>query len=166
ANGTYTAPFTGIVVGTATTIGATISGTPVASTALITVTPGPVSASQSTMVPSPASIVAGGGPSPISLTVRDANNNPIPGAFIILIPPLDLQSSLTPLTGTTNASGIFTASLTSTLAGVKTIVGTANLIFALPQTTVTVTPAAVSATQTTVAVAPGSISSDGGSTTI
>src|SRR5262249_6776484 len=60
-NGTYTATFTGVLAGTATSVRATIGGAPVASAApTITVTPGAISAATSVVSVSSGTVGSGG----------------------------------------------------------------------------------------------------------
>ncbi|MGE0439226.1 MAG: Ig-like domain-containing protein [Gemmatimonadales bacterium] len=81
--------------------------------------PGPLSVTQSTIVASPAAIVAGGAGSAITATARDAFANPIPGLATTLA--VLGGANLTATTGTTNGAGQFTATLTSTTTGTKTV---------------------------------------------
>lgn len=74
-DGTYTATFTGVIAGTATTIGATIDGVAVSSPLpVIAVRPGAWSSTTSTASVSPRTILAGGA-SRIELIARDAAGN-------------------------------------------------------------------------------------------
>src|SRR6266542_4431824 len=79
ASGVATGTLSSTVAGTKT-VSATANGTAIPQTASVTVNPGPVSASQSTVVASPSSITAGSGSSTITVTVKDAGGNPISGA--------------------------------------------------------------------------------------
>ena len=98
----------------------------------VTVTPAPVSASVSTIGASPASIVAGGGTSTITVTVKDAFSNPISGATVTLAATGSGNTMTQPSTAT-NSSGAATGSLASTSAGTKTVTATADGV-ALSQT--------------------------------
>ncbi|HEY6107729.1 MAG TPA: Ig-like domain-containing protein, partial [Gemmatimonadales bacterium] len=76
-NGTYTAAFTGIVAGTATTIGATVNGTAVSTTLpTVTVTAGATSPATSVVSVSSATVASGGS---ITLTLqgKDAAGNTV-----------------------------------------------------------------------------------------
>ncbi|MGH7537913.1 MAG: Ig-like domain-containing protein [Gemmatimonadales bacterium] len=107
------------------TVTATANGTVITPTAVVTVTTGPVSASQSTVSASPTSIVAGGGPSTITVTAKDAGGNPISGATVVLA-ATGTGNTLTQPSGPTNASGVATGSLSSTDAETKTVSATIN----------------------------------------
>src|SRR5204863_1461845 len=74
-NGSYTATFTGILIGTADTIHATINATPV-NTALptITVTPGLISAATSIVSVSSATLLSGAAVT-LTLHAKDAAGN-------------------------------------------------------------------------------------------
>jgi uncharacterized protein YjdB len=145
ANGRYTAVFTAVTAGTATTVGATIWGAAVTSTLpTIRVTPSTVvSQSQSTVVAVPTSIAAGGGLSTITVTAKDGAGSPISGAAVVLA-ATGTGNTLTQPAGTTNASGVATGALSSTVAGIKTVSATISGV-AITQTanvTVTVVPVA------------------------
>src|SRR5207249_1334188 len=124
--------------------------------ASVTVTSGPVSASQSTMAAAPPTIEAGTGSSTITVTARDASGNPIAGATV------QLQASgsgntLTQPTGPTGADGTVTGTLRSTAAEAKTISATINGLAVTQTAPVTVTSSGVSAAQSTVSAAPPTI---------
>src|SRR5207249_11499388 len=88
--------------------------------ASVTVTSGPVSASQSTMAAAPPTIEAGTGSSTITVTARDASGNPIAGATVQL-QATGSGNTLTQPTGLTGADGTVTGTLRSTVAEGKTI---------------------------------------------
>ena len=95
-----------------------------AANAVITVTPGPVSASQSSVGAAPNAIPAGGGPSTVTVTARDAAGNPISGASVSL--SVSGGGNTVSAPGATNANGVTTASFTSTEAGDHVITATIN----------------------------------------
>ncbi|HEY6157905.1 MAG TPA: Ig-like domain-containing protein, partial [Gemmatimonadales bacterium] len=139
-----------------------LSGSPVTFTA--TASAGGPSAAQSTVVAAPAAITAGAGSSTITVTVRDANGNPIQGATVTLAVTPAGGSTLTQPVGTTDASGQITGSLSSTAAGTKTLTAMVNGTLTVTQTaTVTVNPAGASATQSLVAASPATITASSGS---
>ncbi|PYP61567.1 MAG: hypothetical protein DMD37_13155, partial [Gemmatimonadetes bacterium] len=125
-----------------------------------------VSASQSTVTAAPTSITAGSGSSTVTVTARDASGNLISGASVSLTATGGTGNTLTPATGTTNASGVFTATFTSTSTGTKTISATAGGVAITQTASVAVTPGPVSASQSTVTAAPTSIAAGSGSSTI
>src|SRR6266511_1925102 len=134
-------------------------------TASATVTCPPVSASQSIVAVAPASITAGGGGATITVTVKDANGTPISGATVVLA-ATGSGNTLTQPTGPTNASGVATGTLSSTVAGAKTVSASASGTAITQTATVTVNPGPVSAEQSTVAAAPSSIAAATGTSTI
>src|SRR5206468_1188914 len=86
------------------TVSAAIDGVAVTQTATVVVNAGPVSAAQST-VGATSPIAAGSGSSTITVTARDANGNPIPGATVVLA-ATGSGNTLTQPATTTNASGV------------------------------------------------------------
>src|SRR5213593_727172 len=134
-------------------------------TASVTVMcPTPVSAAQSTVAAAPASITAGSGSATITVTVKDANGNPISGATVVLS-ATGSGNTLTQPSGTTDASGVATGTLSSTVAGSKTVSATASGTAITQTASVTVNPGSVSASQSTLTASPTSIAV-GSATTI
>jgi adhesin/invasin len=140
ANGQITSDFSSTVLGNHTITATLNGGQTVADNAVVSVSAGAPSASQSTVVSSQASLTAGtGGPgtsSNITVTARDAGNNPIAGAMVELSAS-GTNNSLT-LTGTTGANGQFTTTFSSTTAEVKTITAKINGVDITDDATVTV----------------------------
>jgi hypothetical protein len=139
------------------TVSATINAVAVTQTAAVTVTAGAVSATQSTVAASPTSITAGGSGSTITVTAKDANGNPISGATVVLA-STGTGNTLTQPVGTTNASGVATGTLTSTVAEAKTVSATINSVAITQTASVTVTvgaPAQVAFVQQPSTVAGG-----------
>ena len=99
---------------------------------------GGVSATNSTVTASPTSFTAGAGSSTITVTARDANNATISGASVTLTAS-GSGNLLTPASGTTNGSGVFTSTFTSTVAEGKTISATIDGTPINQQASVTVT---------------------------
>ncbi len=155
----------GSTVAEGKTVSATVNGTALTATATVTVTAGAVSASQSTVAAAPASIPVGGGPATITVTAKDRNGNPISGATVVLAATGN-GNTLTQPAGPTNASGVATGTLSSTVAEAKTVSATVAGITLAQTAAVTVTVGTVSATQSTVTVAPASISAGGAPATI
>jgi hypothetical protein len=131
-----------------TGLSGTVSGT-------FNVSTGVVSASQSTVAVSPASIVAGGGSSAITVTVRDGSGTPLPGVTVTL--SASGSNTIVQPAGLTNASGVASGSLSSTSAGVKTVTATASGVVINQKPTITVTAAAISASQSTVQAIPTTV---------
>jgi hypothetical protein len=101
---------------------------------------GGVSASQSTVSASPTSILAGSGSSTITVTAKDASGNPVSGATVVLA-ATGSGNTLTQPSSPTNASGVATGTLSSTVAEAKTTSATANGIAITQTASVTVTSA-------------------------
>src|SRR5437879_1638504 len=123
-----------------------------------------VSAGLSTLAVSPASVSVGGSAT-VTVTARDANGNPLHGAAVVL-GATGSGNTLTQPTATTDANGIATGALSSTVAATKTVSATVSGTAVNQKGTLTVTSATVSATLSTVAAAPATITAGAGSTTI
>jgi hypothetical protein len=117
---------------------------------------GGVSAALSTVSASPGSITAGSGTSTITVTAKDANGNAISGATVVLA-ATGTGNTLTQPPATTDANGVATGSLASTVAGAKTVSAKINGTSITQTVTVTVTPGPVDASQSTVAATPASV---------
>jgi hypothetical protein len=116
--------------------------------------------SKATLIASTGAITAssGGSSALITVTVRDTFSNPIPGAAVALGATGTGNAFSPAASGTTDATGVFQASFSSTKAEAKTISGVANGTFAIVQTAaVTVNPAAVSASQSSVVATTSAI---------
>jgi hypothetical protein len=145
-------------------VSATINTVGITQTATVTVSPTGVSAAQSTVSAAPATITASNGASAstITITARDAFGNPIQGAAVVLAAS-GTGNTLTQPSGTTNASGVITGTLSSTDAGAKVVSATINGVPITQTTTVTVSAAGVSPTLSTVSASPTSINASNGS---
>jgi adhesin/invasin len=155
------------------TASAQLSGvtTQINGSANVTVAPAAPSASQSTLTADPLSIMAGTGSSTITVRVKDAFANDVPGATVTLSATGSGNTLSAP--GVTNASGVYTGSLASTVAEQKVVSAQATVggqTTALTQTaTITVVaggPGPVSPTQSTVAANPTTINQGSGTSTI
>src|SRR5207302_460667 len=89
-------------------------------------TVGTAVATPPTVAAAPAAITAGAGASTITVTVRDANGNPVTGATVSLAVTPATGSTLAQSVGTTSATGQITGTLSSTAAGTKTVTATVN----------------------------------------
>jgi fibronectin-binding autotransporter adhesin len=146
-NGVYTAVFTGVLAGSATTIGATINGAPVTSALpTITVSPGPISTARSVVTASSDSVIAGDS-IVLRLQAKDNAGNLLTtgGATVIFV------FDAGPSTGTASATadsgnGVYTAMLTGIVAGspspVSTFVGSLTVTTPRPLVRVVRGPAA------------------------
>ncbi|EOY5726391.1 invasin domain 3-containing protein, partial [Enterobacter cloacae] len=159
-DGTYTASLTGTTSGT-TTVTVTVGGSAFSVTAAgVTLTPGAPVAANSTLTASPLSIVADNtATSTLTLTLKDANNNLVPGQTVVFAS--DLANS-TAGTATDNGDGTYTTTLKGTKAG------TANITVTVGGTAFGVTPASVMLTNgapvaanSVLTATPASITADG-----
>src|SRR6266516_658573 len=116
--------------------------------------PPTVDAARSSVVASPTTITAGSGTSTITVTARDASGNPVSGVNVVLS-ATGSGNTLTQPAGPTNASGVATGTLSSTVAGTKTVSATAGGVTITQTAAVTVTAGAVSASQSTIAAGSG-----------
>jgi hypothetical protein len=99
------------------------------------------SGSTSTIEATPSSIPVGSGTATITVTVRDANGDPVSGATVVLGASGDAVT-LTQPSGPTGDDGVATGGLQSSVPGQKVVSATVNGSTALGRTaTVTVTPA-------------------------
>jgi hypothetical protein len=116
-------PKVGANVLQATLSGLAVSGSPVTFTA--TGTPGPVSAGKSLIEADPAQIVASTGTSAstITVTARDAFENPIPGLSVTLA-ATGTGNTLTQPAAPTGSDGTTTGKLSATLPGDRTVSAT------------------------------------------
>ena len=144
-NGTYTATFTGLAIGTPTTIGATINGSPVTNTLpTIQVTPGLVSLSRSVVSVSSGTDVSGATET-LTLTAEDANGiQETSGGLSVAFATSGGTSTGSIGAVTDNGNGTYTATFTGLVAGSATTItatiGGSSVTSTLP--TVTVTPGA------------------------
>ena len=130
----------------------------------IAVTPGAVSASQSSVTRSPASFVAGDAAgTSLTVTVKDASGNPVPGALVE--PASTGNGAFDPASAGTNASGVATFTYTNTSAGVKTLSAVAAGVLLDAQPQVTVEPGAPSAGQSSLQLSPATITAGGSGST-
>jgi len=124
--------------------------------------PGAVSASQTTISVSPASVTADGSSfSSITVQAKDAQGNNL-GSSAGLVTLAEDSASATLSSVTDNNNGTYTATITNTVAEDVIISGTidGNSITSGDQT-ISFTPGAVSASQTTISVSPASVAADG-----
>src|SRR5262249_40872973 len=110
----------------------------------------------------PASIAADGtSPSMITVTVLDAKRRPVAGATVTFA-ATGTGNTLTQPSAPTNASGIATGTLASTVAESKTISATVNGTTALAQhATVMFVAGSPANARSTVIAAPTSVAADG-----
>jgi adhesin/invasin len=135
-------------------------------TAAVSFTTGPVTAAQSTVSASPASVTADGATtSTVTVTLKDAQSHPVSGKTVTLAKSGG-SSTVTTVSGTTNASGQATFTVKDTVAETTTYTATdsTDSVTVTQTASVTFTPGAVSASQSTVSASPTSITADGSTT--
>ncbi len=116
-NGVATGTVSSTVAG-AKIVSATANGVALTATATVTITAGPPSAATSTVSASPTTISVGGSSS-ITTTVKDAYGNPVSGVAVTLTAS-GTGNTITP-PGSTNASGVATGAISSTVAEDKVV---------------------------------------------
>jgi len=105
-----------------------LSGSPSASRSSVSAAPSPITASSGDVV------------STIVVTVRDAFGNAVSGATVTLS-ATGTGNTLTPSSGTTGSDGVMTGTLSSMVAGTKTITATVGSVTIDNKPSVTVDPA-------------------------
>ena len=166
-DGTYTATFTGVFAGTATTIGATVNGVPVTTAQpTISVTPGAISANTSVVTVSTGT-VASGATTAMTLQAKDAAGNNLTTGGATVVFTLSGGTSTGTIGATTdNGNGTYSATFTGVLAGTGTTVSATvnDTALGTPLPTITVTPGAISAATSVVTVSSGTVVSGGAAT--
>jgi hypothetical protein len=161
-NGAYTATFTGVTAGTATTIGATINTVAVTSTLpTVTVTPSSVSTTTSTVTVSSGTVQSGGTVT-LTLQAKDAaSNNLTSGGATVVFTATGGTSAGTIGATTDHGNGTYTATFTGVTVGTATTIGATINAAAVTSTlpTVTVTVGAISTATSTVGVSSGTVQS-------
>jgi adhesin/invasin len=135
--------------------GQDLDGSPVVFSA--TGEPGGVSAEQSSVTAAPASIPAstGSSASTITVTVRDAFDNPLSGVAVTLAVSGGSGNTLVQPTSPTGANGVITGKLSSTAVGNRTVSATAGGVAISQTATVTVAAGPPSASTSSATVPPG-----------
>ena len=144
ANGVTTAGYTSTVAG-AKIIGATIDGVTITDEQPITVTAAAPVAANSDLSVTPGTITVNGAGATATVTVRDAFGNLASGVDVIVSVESGLAS---PSSGQTNASGVFTSTITSGTVGTHDVTATVEGD-ALPGQSITVIPIATTTSVTT-----------------
>ena len=165
-DGTYTATFTGLTAGTATTIGATVNGTAV-TTALptIAVTAGTISPLTS-VVSTSSGTVSSGATTTLTLQAKDsAGNSLTTGGATVVFSRTGGTSTGTIGPTTDHANGTYSAVFTADSAGAATTIRAAiGGVFAASTTTITVVPGNTTAARSVITVSDDTIPSGGTST--
>ena len=145
-NGTYSAVFTGVKSGTATTIHATIGGTSVTSTLpTVAVTPGAIDRTTSTVSLSSPSAPPGGSAVTVTLQAKDAaGNNLATGGASVAFANTGGTSVITIGAVTDGGNGRYTAAITPVTVGTATTlsatIGGQAVTTPMPTFTVSTTP--------------------------
>lgn len=139
----------------ATVAGQDLSGSPVVFSA--TAVAGGISAARSTVVAAPTSITAstGSSASTITVTVRDAFDNPLSGVEVTLAVTGGSGNTLVQPTGPTDDDGVATGKLSSTAVGDRTVSATAAAVAITQTATVTVAAGTPSASTSSATVPNG-----------
>ena len=165
-DGTYSATFTGVVAGAATSIGATINAAPVATPKpTVTVTPGPISTATS-LVSVSSDTIGSGGTVTLTLQGRDAAGNALTtgGATVVFtISGGGGVSSGSVGATTDHANGTYTAVFTGINAGTPASVGATigGSAVTTAHPTIMVTAGAASPATSVVSVSLDTIASGG-----
>ena len=146
------------------------SGLVITATATVSFTAGPVSAVVSTVSASPGSATADGAtPSTITVTLKDAEGNPVSGKTVTLAMTSGAGTPvITTIQGTSSASGVATFSVTSTRAAVDVFAATDSTdgVTVAQTAGVTFTAGAPSAAYSAISPATASKAPDGVSTQV
>jgi hypothetical protein len=127
-------------------------------------------AANSTVVAAPTSVASDGTTtSTISVTLRDASNNPVVGKTVTLASNrAEGVDTISAASGPSSSSGVVTFTVSSSTSGpvifTATDVSDGNLVISPSTATVTFQAGAVSTANSTVAAAPSSVPADGSAT--
>ena len=139
-------------------------GVAITHTAVVTFTPGTVNAANSTVNPTLANVADDGvTTTTVTVTLLDANNNPVPNKTVTLGQGFG-QSTILPASGVSNSSGVVTFTVKNTHAQTVTYTATDSTDGITISDTAVVTfyaPLAVSKTLSTVNPSPSSVADDG-----
>jgi alpha-tubulin suppressor-like RCC1 family protein len=167
-NGQITFQLTSLVSGAPVfTATDTTDSVTIARTASVTYLPGAVTAAQSGVAASPASVVADGATaSVVTVTLRDVNGNGVPGKTVTLASSRGATDTISPASAVSGANGSAAFNVTSKLAGSSTFTGTdtTDPIGVTQTAAVTFVAGAVVAASSTVAASLASIPNNGTTT--
>lgn len=162
-DGTYSAQFTGMTAGTATTLRLNVDGSPLGSLAQnMQVVPGsPVSANSTIAVGS--STVVSGTSTTVTAVLRDIYNNLVSSGLVVTFNKSGGTSSGDYAGSVTNAgSGVYTTTYTGMTAGTaQTLSVSVNGVALTPTTTITVVAGAPSGAQSLFTVSNSTVTSGG-----
>ena len=164
ANGVATSLLASTVA-EAKTLGATAAGIAVAQVPSVTFAAPVPSASASSLVATPGTLLANGATTAtVASTVRDGDGVPIPGVTVTFA-ATGTGNSWSPTSAVTNANGVATSVLASTVAEAKTLGATAGGVVVDQTQAVTFTAPAPSAATSSLAASPASVLANGASGT-
>lgn len=147
-------------------------GTGTTAKATVTYTPGAADLTQSDLSVNPASIVANGvTTSKITLTLKDANGNPLTAGsdkeVKIFISSSTISGTIDRLSNFTNVGdGTYTATVKSKISGTDTITFSIDNVASTTEKTVTYTAGAASAKDSIISATPSSIVADDTATSV
>lgn len=114
--GVYTVNYTGVVSGTAQTLGVSINGTDLGASTTVTVLTAPPSATKSSISISNGTVVSGQSVT-VTATVKDLNNNPVTSGVAITFAKAGGSSTGTFGTVTNAGNGVYTVTYTGVTSG-------------------------------------------------
>lgn len=120
--------------------------------------PGVVSVAYSTVTASPLVVVAGTSTTTLTVTLVDTNRNPAPDVPVTLTAS-GLANTFTPPSGTTDTAGVFTATLSSTVAQTESVTAYVGVTSpaAIPSSAITFVPGAPDAGKSSVSISASSV---------
>ena len=136
-------------------------------TASVGFTAGPVSADRSTTASSPASVVADGATTAtITVTLRDSNDNPVPGKTVTLASSRGATDTISAASGSSDSSGVVTFTVTSTTSGSGGFTATdaTDSVVVTQAAAVVFTAGSVANARSTVTTSAGTVNADGSAT--
>ncbi len=142
-------------------------GVTLARAAQVAFVSGPASGTVSTVASSPPSVVAdGSATSTVTVTLLDANGNPVSGEAVTLSSSRGATDSISAASGASNTSGVVTFAIRSTTAGSSTCTAAVGLTTLAQTAQVRFAAGGVSAIASTVSSSPASVVADGTTATI
>ncbi len=156
-NGVYTSNFTGVLAGAATSIQTRINGVGLGISTSVAVTPGLASSATSSITVSFASIQSGTN-STVTATLRDAQNNLIPGGVLVGFNKTGGSSTGTFGSTSNNLNGTYTIVYTGVLAGTaQTISVSVDAVLLTPTASITVVPGIPNVTNSSLSLSAASV---------
>jgi hypothetical protein len=158
-NGQYSSSYTGVVAGSAQSIGVSIDGVPMGLNSNITVVPGVPNNLLSTISVSSPTVIAGNAVTVI-FTLRDGNSNPISAGYVVALTATGGTSTGTFSSVTNSGDGTYAATYTGNTSGTaQTLQATVDLAYLGGSTTITVQTGNPLAANSSLSITPASIPS-------